>query len=257
MDPMEVDAVEIDAMDVDVMEEPEHINKIDAKQSSFLLTTSVQEIQLDEAPVSPRLLQLPNEILQLILRHTPVRTFFTCLLTCKHVLRVAKSRSLLTTQLGRLPGLRLGLDELEVDELLHLFQRRAAESGHAAGLLANVSRYQTDDELMMAKAVTSRHEQARPHSRYTTLAVPSRSGMIQLFEVTKRLLRKRELLEIHNEDGNPGEISIIKMAFSPGTKDLAVLCSQEPCPDVGEYSQTFYQPFSLVSNVLSIDDLLS
>ena len=192
----------------------------------------------DATPSSlPRLLQLPIEIFQLIQLHMDVSTFFISLLTCKHFHKAATSTALLVSHLETLPGIRLGFEDFNVKDLRSLFQRRAADSGQAAGVLADVCRFDGGTHCMMSKSTAlSRNEQVPRNSHYVVMAVPFRDGTIQLFEVTNRLVRKRELLEIHQDDDYRGEILFQKLAFAPGSRDLAVLCTQgQYDPDKGVY----------------------
>ena len=78
----------------------------------------------------------------------------------------------------------------------------------------------------MARSVHSKQED----SKHTTIAVPTAGGTIQLYQAGS-VLNKREELQIHHRDGNAGRKKILKLAFSPKTTDLAVLYTQEICPD--------------------------
>lgn len=185
----------------------------------------------------PPLLQLPIEIFQLIQLHMDASTFFISLLTCKHFHKTATSTALLVSHLENLPGIRLGFEDFNVKDLRSLFQRRAADSGQAAGVLADVCHFDGGTRCIMSKSTAlSRNEQIPRSSHYVVMAVPFRDGTIQLFEVTNRLVRKRELLEIHQDDDYRGEIRFHQLAFAPGSRDLAVLCTLEQYdPDKGVY----------------------
>ncbi|KAG8530078.1 uncharacterized protein KY384_005560 [Bacidia gigantensis] len=189
-------------------------------------------IDLDE-PTGPQptILQLPTEVFQIIQRHMDIGTFFISLLTCKSFLNAAFSKPLLSYHLRQLPGLGLGLEHLDEKDLLHIVRTRAGQSGHAAGVLANVTSYDADLGCMTAKAAFTWHDPARPCSKHSYLAIPNMSGIIQIYELSKHPVRRREELQIHHEDCNPGRISILKVAFAAGSKDLAVLCTQETCLD--------------------------
>lgn len=62
-----------------------------------------------------------------------------------------------------------------------------------------------------------------PRSVATTLAVPYRSGIIRLWELNTHQVRRKEELYIRNEDKSQGRMDIVKTAFAPESRDLAVL----------------------------------
>ena len=190
----------------------------------------IEQIMMESGAPFPTLLQLPIEVFQLIQYHMDGATFLISLLTCKYFYRAAASDSLLRSHLRRLPDTGRGNQAPKVEDLRSLFQQYAAESCQAAGVLADVCQFIGDGRCLMSQSRASGGDE-------TTLAVPFRDGTIQLFEVTRKSTRKRELLEIHRDHEFPGEIQILKLAFAPGTKDLAVLCTQE-CysPEIGKYS---------------------
>ena len=86
---------------------------------------------------------------------------------------------------------------------------------------------------MIAKSAFTWHDPTRPCSKHSYMAVPHRSGTIQIYELSRHPVRKREELQVHHEDNNPGRINILKVAFAPGSKDLGVLCTQDSCLDEG------------------------
>ncbi|KAL9124122.1 MAG: hypothetical protein Q9217_006518 [Psora testacea] len=189
---------------------------------------SESQVEDEQRPLllSP-LLRLPLEILHIIQRQMDQATFFISLLTCRRFLTAAAFRPLVLHHLRRMPGLGLGLDNLEVDQLLSEFRKRAAASGHAARVLANLQEFEAASGSLMSKSVCTPHDPTPRRSEQTILAVPHRSGIIQLYDLTKHHVRKREELHIRPEDGNPGRIDVLKLAFASGSRDLAVLCRQE------------------------------
>lgn len=56
-----------------------------------------------------------------------------------------------------------------------------------------------------------------------TLAVPYRSGIIRLWELHASQVRRKEELYIRNEDKSQARMDVIKTAFAPESRDLAVL----------------------------------
>ena len=189
-----------------------------------------------EAMHLPPLLSLPLEILQLVQLHMDVGTFFTSLLTCKRFFYAASSRPLVFRHLQDMPGLGLGLDALDNDELLSVFRKRAAESGRAAGVLAHIHTYIAPAGCLMSKSAFTPHDPFHPRSTRLTLAVPRSSGTVQLYELHKDHIWKTEELHIRPEDDNPNRMDILKMAFAPGSRDLAILCYQKESLDYRQCS---------------------
>lgn len=102
-----------------------------------------------------RLLTLPTEIFQGITWHMDVGTFFASLLTCRQVMKAAHSKRLLLRHINNIPGLRLGLEDLSTEGLLHQFSMRAAECGCGAGVLADVTNYAPTSKRPVSSAVFS------------------------------------------------------------------------------------------------------
>ena len=102
-----------------------------------------------------RLLRLPIEIFQTITWYLDAGTFFSSLLTCKRFLDAAMSKTLLLHHIQNIPGLRLGLEELETTELFEKFSMRAAESSCGANVLADVTRYAPTSKTPVTNAVFS------------------------------------------------------------------------------------------------------
>lgn len=63
---------------------------------------------------------MSGEILQLICHHMDIDSFFVALQTCKPFFSIGQYRRLLLRQIGRIPGLRLGLENPDgpLDECL-------------------------------------------------------------------------------------------------------------------------------------------
>ena len=85
------------------------------------------------------LLSLPVEMLQLILFHMDTGALFTSLFSCKKVLDAAQAKHVILRHLNRMPGLRLGLTDLDASTLFSLFRQHAAKDLYAAGVSTNIS----------------------------------------------------------------------------------------------------------------------
>lgn len=80
------------------------------------------------------LLGLPAEILQHVLFHMDTGAFFIILLSCKIINGAAHAKHVLLHHLNRMPGLRLGLNDIDTSALFDLFRKRAARSLMGAGV---------------------------------------------------------------------------------------------------------------------------
>ena len=167
------------------------------------------------------LLDLPLEVFQTITWHMDVGTFFTSLLTCKHFLAAGQSRRNIFKHLNKLPGLRLGLDDLTTPDLLLLFRKRAAESGCAA-VLADITRYRPAPRTTVSNAVFSPANLSQPGS-LAQLATIHGDGILRIYDLAKHHVRLKAELHIRPEDENDSRIQILKISFSPSSRDLAAL----------------------------------
>lgn len=125
-----------------------------------------------------------------------------------------------------MPGLRLGLVDLDAEALVCRYRSRAAQHAISARIQASTTHYRADQNALMARSAHVQFYHSRS-SRYTTLAVPTQGGTIVLYECSKRLVKRHEELHVHHEARNAGPTHILKMAFAEETKDLAVLCTQD------------------------------
>lgn len=191
--------------------------------------TGNSDLDKKEGQVTSPFLLLPVELLQNIQRHMTVASFYISLLTCKGFLHAALSKPVLLKHIREIPGLDLGLEALSTGELLDEFKKRANESGYAARITAHKMTFAVKPGCMISKAVFSSHEHTSTRFKQVTLAVPFASGSIQLYELVDPIGRitRWEELHIRLEDGNTARVEILKMAFAPGSRDLAVLYRQE------------------------------
>lgn len=179
-------------------------------------------------------LRLPNELLQIITKHMDAGTFFASLLTSKRLLEVALSRPLLFHHLNRIPGLTLGLTDLPTPDLLLFFRRRAAQSGCAAGALANITKYAHRPGMGIAQFIPSDPSQPGYSSQLVTTQW---DGVLQIYDLAEDHVRRRVELHIRPEGGcSSTRVEIIKVSFSPSSRDLAVLYRQR------EHSRNAYPP---------------
>lgn len=170
------------------------------------------------------LLRLPNELLQIIIKNMDAGTFLASLLTSKLFLEVALSRPLLFHHLSHIPGLTLGLIDLSTPDLLTFFRKRAAQSGCAAGALANVTKY--THQRGLSNAVLIPPDPSQP-GNLAHLVTTQWDGVLQLYDLAENHVRRRVELHIRPEGGySSTRFEILKVSFSPTSRDLAVLYRQ-------------------------------
>ena len=169
-------------------------------------------------------LRLPNELLQIITKYMDGGTFFASLLTSKRFSEVALSKSLLLHHLNRVPGLNLGLSDLPTPDLLLLFRKRAAQGGCAAGALANTTKYAHQPGMRNAIFIPPDPYQPGIPAQLVTIQW---DGVLQIYDLAEDYVRRRFELHIRPEgDCSSTRFEILKMCFSPGSRDLAVLYRQ-------------------------------
>ena len=189
-------------------------------------------------------LRLPNELLQLITKHMDAGTFFACLLTSKRLLEIALSRPLLFHHLNRIPGLTLGLTDLPTPDLLLFFRQRAAQSGCAAGALANVTKYAHHPGMSIAQFIPSDPTQPGYSSQLVTTQW---DGVLQIYDLAEHHVRRRVELHIRPEGWDSStRVEILKVSFSPTSRDLAVLYRRRDLPPECEIYRlvTFHRCFA-------------
>lgn len=189
--------------------------------SSSLLARPETRLEIEQ---NSALLRLPNELLQIITKHMDAGTFFASLLTSKRFLEVALSRSLLFHHLNRIPGLTLGLTDLPTPDLLLFFRKRAAQSACAAGVLANVTRYAPQPGTTgMSNAVLIPSDPSEP-GNLAQLVMTQWDGVLQTYDLAEDHVRRKVELHIRPEGGSSStRLEILKVSFSPSSRDLAVL----------------------------------
>ena len=94
----------------------------------------MQDIEDVPPPAKSLLLNLPPEILQLVLFHADTGALLASITSCKKVFDAAKAKHVVLQHMNRMPGLRLGLADLDSKTLFDTFRQRAAKSLYAAGV---------------------------------------------------------------------------------------------------------------------------
>lgn len=191
---------------------------------------SVPEAVIEPEPATreSRLLGLPLEILQTITWYMDAGTFFASLLTCKQLFKAAKSKPNLLRHLYNFPGLRLGLEDISTSDLLLQFRKRAAENGCAAGVLADITTFSRISRRSLSNAAFSPADLSQPGSP-VHLATVLDGGVIHIYNLGEDHVRLEAELHIRPEDGNPNRMEVSRLAFCPGSRDLAVLYRHIQC----------------------------
>ena len=185
-------------------------------------SSTAMEIDQDSS-----LLNLPLEVLQNVMYHMDAATFFISLLVCKDFLKAAGCRGNLLRHIYNIPGPRLGLEDYSTSDLLLQFRKRAAESGCAAGILADVTRYEQTSKTSLSSGAFSPGN--LPESdRQAYIATVHDGYIVQIYGLGRHHVRLKAELHIRPEDDDDRRMEIRRMAFSSSTRDLAVLYRQRP-----------------------------
>ncbi len=203
---------------------PIGVEVIDLTGNSISKASTQPERTTQDSP----LLGLPLEVLQTIAWYMDAGTFFASLLTCKQLFEAAKCRPNLLRHLYNFPGLRLGLEDISTSGLLLQFRKRAAENGCAAGVLADITTFSPTSQTSLSNAAFAPTNPSRSGSP-AHLATVHDGGTIHIHDIGKNHVRLEAELHIRSEDGNPLRMEVHRLAFSPGSHDLAVLYRHIPC----------------------------
>lgn len=106
------------------------VNEADASDDD----TEMQDVEAVPERVKSLLLSVPAEVLQLVLFHADTGALFTSLLSCKTIFDAAQAKHVVLQHLNRMPGLRLGLRDLDTKSLFDTFRRRAVKGLYGAGV---------------------------------------------------------------------------------------------------------------------------
>ena len=106
------------------------------ESSSLEEDVEMNDIEHVPPPGRSLLLDLPPEILQLVLFHADTGALLASLTSCQKVFGAAKAKHVVLQHMNRMPGLRLGLADLDGKTLFDTFRQRAAKSLYAAGVSA-------------------------------------------------------------------------------------------------------------------------
>lgn len=199
------------------------------------------------------LLNLPPEVLQIILWHMDPGTLFISLFTCKQIFDAAKAKNVLLHQIGSIPGLRLGLGEnVRNPELLTEFRHRAAKTLLGVGVLADVAKYAHGSNLInVRQCVLSPGASGAPAQLAT---VYQHHPVVNIYELAADHIRLKAELRTElsrSYGGGSCNVEVLKVAFS-ANRDLAVLYrytlhSEKASPFVDEAAAKAKRTLKLVT----------
>jgi len=146
------------------------------------------------------LLDLPPEILILILQRLEPDSFALALQACKAVrFHALKSKKLLLYHLGQVPGLPYGLDELPNDKLLALFGKRASCHVHdgadrMADLVSFTTTFKPWAKVPTRNCFVRYADQGLPDRPLLSTAVDPTDASIYIYDLHKALPRLKMTL---------------------------------------------------------------
>ena len=183
-------------------------------------------LSIRQRPPRRTKLALPTEILGLIFWHMDESTFFIALRTCRQFRGTGGTRKNLLRQVRRIPGLRLGLEDLADEDLLHECCRRANFSGCMAWVLADIRKCDLPSGTMLSKSAFSSKPSITDASGNSSislrLALANRSGVITVYSLTVDDVRPAATLDICMPDERTASMRIHTLAFS-SKGDMIVL----------------------------------
>lgn len=169
------------------------------------------------------LLDLPPELLQLVLHQTTTPSFLQAALTCSTIFKIASNcREVVLYHLNVTPGIKLGLEDLNTPDLFRLLRRRAAQHLYGINLSADqtVYRYENHNIDVRASALGSC---CSPN----VALVLKGSPLVHLYDASNGIW-PREWLEPPHADQKA--LQVVKVAFSMPSC-VSVLYRYSPAPD--------------------------
>lgn len=99
------------------------------------------------------LLDLPPELIQLILKHSTCTSYLQAASSCRTLFRIASSsREVILSQLHRTPGVNSGLALLKTEQLFQLLLKRSAEQLYWTRFTATCKVFDFESQIIDARA---------------------------------------------------------------------------------------------------------
>lgn len=156
------------------------------------------------------LLNLPTELIQLILRYATTPSYLHTALTCHTLFYIASTyRDLVLHHLNQTPGLKHGIELRETKDLFLLLRRRAAKQLYGANFYADRTLYNFEGRSIDVGASS-----IADSGRFPSLALVLRDDeFVHLFHIGAdgSICLKRSLKFPYEQ---PGNIKILKTVFT-------------------------------------------
>ncbi|WEW59425.1 hypothetical protein PRK78_004897 [Emydomyces testavorans] len=174
-----------------------------------------------QRPEPLQLLDLPFELLQLILLHCSTPSFLQFSLTCSTVYAAASScREVILNHLYKTPGLKTSLDTLPTEELHRILKARTAEHLYGANFHSDLTNY-----IFKTGIIDTRASALREGKDPNAALVEKGGDRVLVYHVQSGEVALREILEAPYD--YPGRVEIIKVVFCKD-ESIAVLQRYEP-----------------------------
>ncbi|KAE8374317.1 hypothetical protein BDV26DRAFT_270277 [Aspergillus bertholletiae] len=153
------------------------------------------------------LLNLPTELIQLVLQHSTTPDFLQAAFACRTLYSIASScREILLHHLYQTPGLNDDILPAESKQLFRLLQRRASEQLYGAQFTASCTHFHLGSSVLDVKA------SSLASSEHKTLALVYKGREdVHLFRTENGQLQHKACLKPHWHQ--PGVIEVLRTAF--------------------------------------------
>ncbi|EEP77740.1 predicted protein [Uncinocarpus reesii 1704] len=187
-------------------------------------------------PGNLELLDLPAELLQLILLHCSTPSFLQLSRTCRTIYDLASScREVVFTHLRKTPGLQTSLDSLSTEELFLILKARTAEHLYGANFHSDLTNY------IFKTGIIDNCASALREGKDPNAALVEKGGSrVLLYHIQSGEAKLRNILEAPYE--RPGRVKIVKAVFCRDGS-VAVLQKYEPIQLPGEAETERVHPF--------------
>nr|KMM68767.1 F-box domain-containing protein [Coccidioides posadasii RMSCC 3488] len=167
------------------------------------------------------LLDLPPELLQLILFHCSTPSFLQLSSTCQTLYTIASScREVIKNHLKRTPGARTSLNDLKTEELFRVLKARTAEHLYGANFHSDLTNY-----IFKCGIIDNCTSALREGEDPNAALVEKGGSRVLLYHIQSKEAKLRSILEVPYDQ--PGRVEVIKTVFCKDGS-LAVLQKYEP-----------------------------
>lgn len=168
------------------------------------------------------LLNLPTELIQLILKYATTPSYLHAALSCRTLFHIASTyRDLVLHHLNQIPGLKSGIEQRETKDLFVLLRRRAAKHLYGANFYADCILYNFNEKSIDVGASSIADNSGSPN-----LALVLRDDeLVYLFHTVDGSISLKRSLNFPYEQ--PGTVKILKTAFT-GDNSISVLVRFTP-----------------------------